>query len=105
MWNAADRELKPTMTARVSIGVGESKNALTVPLSAVKSNKNQQYVVVMRNSQSENVNVTTGLTSDDRVEITSGLRDGDQIVVSQAKPPQQQQQQRGGGGNRGLMGR
>jgi HlyD family secretion protein len=104
--DAGDGELKPTMTARVSIGVGESKNALTVPLAAVKSNKNQQYVVVMKNGQPENVNVATGLTSDDRVEITSGLQDGDQVVVSQAKPPQQQQQRGGtGGSNRGLMGR
>ncbi|MDR7868624.1 MAG: efflux RND transporter periplasmic adaptor subunit [Sporomusaceae bacterium] len=92
--DAGDRELKPTMTARVSVGVGESKNALTVPLSAIKTNKNQQYVVVMKNGQATNVNVTTGLTSEERVEITGGLTDGDQIVVSQAKP--QQQQQRGG---------
>ncbi len=92
--DAGDRELKPTMTARVSVGVGESKNALTVPLSAIKTNKNQQYVVVMKNGQATNVNVTTGLTSEERVEITGGLTDGDQIVVSQPKP--QQQQQRGG---------
>ncbi len=100
-------ELKPTMTARVSVNVGESKNALTVPLAAVKTNKNQQYVVVMKNGQAENVNVTTGLTSDDRVEITSGLEDGDQVVVSQAKSQQAQQQQQrsGAGGSRGMFGR
>jgi HlyD family secretion protein len=105
--SGGDGELKPTMTARVSVNVGESKNALTVPLAAVKTNKNQQYVVVMKNGQAENVNVTTGLTSDDRVEITSGLEGGDQVVVSQAKTPQQQQkqQQGGAGGNRGLFGR
>ncbi len=94
--DAGDRELKPTMTARVSVAVGESKNTLTVPMSAVKTNKNQQYVVVMKNGQATNVNVTTGLSSEDRVEITGGLQDGDQVVVSQPKPPQQQQQ-RGGG--------
>jgi len=103
--DTGDRELKPTMTARVSIGVGESKNALTVPLTAVKSNKNQQYVVVMKNGQPVNVNVTTGLASDDRVEITGGLADGDQVVVSQARIPQQQGGSMGGGGNRGLFGR
>ena len=89
--DAGDRELMPTMTARVSVGVGESKNALTVPLSAIKTNKNQQYVIVMKNGQATNVNVTTGLTSEERVEITGGLNDGDQIVVSQTKPQQQQQ--------------
>jgi RND family efflux transporter, MFP subunit len=101
--DAGDQELKPTMTARVSISVGESKNALTVPLTAVRTTKNQQYVAVMKNGQSVNVNVTTGLTSEDRIEITSGLEDGDQIVISQPKA-QQQQQQRGGMGL-GPMGR
>ncbi len=103
--DGGDGGLKPTMTARVSIGVGESKNVLTVPLAAVKTNKDQQYVIVMKNGQPVNVNVATGLTSDDRVEITSGLEDGDQVVVSQVKSQQATQQQRGGmGGGRGIMG-
>jgi HlyD family secretion protein len=96
--DGGDGGLKPTMTARVSVNVGESKNVMTVPLAAVKTNKNQQYVVVMKNGQPANVNVTTGLTSDDRVEITSGLGDGDQVVVSQVKTQQSQQQQGGAGG-------
>ena len=79
--------LKPTMTARVSVNVGESKNTILVPLAAVKSNKNQQYVQVMKAGQPQNVPVTTGLMSDDKVEITSGLQDGDQIVLTQTKTP------------------
>lgn len=101
--DVASAGLKPSMTARVSVAVGESKNALTVPLAAVKSNRNQQYVVVLRNGQTQNVNVTTGLASDDRIEITGGLGDGDQIVVS--TQPKAQQQQRTGMGGGGLMGR
>lgn len=101
--DAASQGIKPSMTARVSIAVGESKNALTVPLSAVKQSKNQHYVVVQKNGQTQNVNVTTGLTSDDRIEITSGLTEGDKIVISsQPKPQQQQQQQRGGMGGGGM---
>lgn len=102
--DAGSRDLKPTMTARVSVAVGESKNALNVPLAAVKSNKNQQYVVVMKIGQPQNVTVTTGLTSEDRIEITGGLADGDQVVISSQPKPQQQQQQRGGMGG-GLLGR
>lgn len=95
---AANDLLKPNMTARVSIHVGESKNTLTVPLSAVKSSNGQQYVVVSRNGQSQNVPVTTGLISDDKVEITSGLSEDDVIVMSQAKP-----QTQGSGGQGGSL--
>ncbi|WP_425057733.1 Macrolide export protein MacA [Sporomusa carbonis] len=97
--------LKPTMTARVSIQTGESKNALTVPLAAIKNNKDQQYVVVMKNGgQMENVPVTTGLTSDDRIEITSGLSDGDVIVLSQAKTQTSQKSSQNGSRGMGIGG-
>ncbi len=39
--------LFPTMTARVTIKVGESKNTLVIPLSAVKEIKGQKTVQVM----------------------------------------------------------
>jgi HlyD family secretion protein len=77
--------LKPTMTARVSINVAESKNALIVPLAAVKSNSNGQYVAVVRNGKIEDTSVTTGITGDNKIEILSGLMEGDQIIASSAK--------------------
>lgn len=100
--------LKPTMTARVSVHVGESKNVLIVPLSAVKQTKGQQYVQVTQlGGQPKNVPVQLGLASDDRVEITSGLKDGDQVVLPAGKPQQPAAGGAPGGGNplRGLMGR
>jgi HlyD family secretion protein len=77
--------LKPTMTARVSINVAESKNALIVPLAAVKSNSNGQYVVVVKNGKTEDTPVTTGITGDNKIEILSGLMEGDPIIASSAK--------------------
>lgn len=94
--------LKPTMTARVSVHVGESKNVLIVPLAAVKQNKGQQYVQVVKNSKPQNVNVQLGLASDDRVEVTSGLQDGDQILLSATKPLTTQGGQPGGNPLRGI---
>lgn len=73
--------LYPTMTARVSIHVGESKNALVVPLSAVKEDKGQKVVQCMVNGKAEPVGVETGLSDEDKIEILSGLNEGDQIVV------------------------
>lgn len=77
--------LKPTMTARVSINAGERKNVLLVPLSALKSNKGQQYVQVMQNGQPQNAAVVTGLIGEDRVELISGVNEGDQVALSQSK--------------------
>jgi HlyD family secretion protein len=101
-------QLKPTMTARVSIMTGESKNTLIVPLSVVKENKGQPYVQVMQNGKPQNVPVNTGLSSDDRIEISSGLNDGDQIVSPQGKSNSANGQQGAAGASgtmRNVMGR
>lgn len=98
--DSPDGLLKPTMTARVAIGVGESNGALVIPLSAVKSNNGQQYVVVMKHGTTQNVPITTGMNSDDKVEVTSGLTEGDQIVTTQAKA----QTPNGGGAGSGGAG-
>jgi RND family efflux transporter MFP subunit len=77
--------LRPTMTARISILTGERKNVITVPLAAVKEAKGQRYVVLETAGKQQNITVTTGLASEDRIEIVSGLQDGDQIVMAQSK--------------------
>lgn len=95
---STDSLLKPTMTARVSINSGESKNTLTVPLAAIKTNKDQQYVVVVKNDgKTENVPIKTGLVGDDRVEVTSGLNEGDQVIMAVAKTQTSATPQGGGG--------
>jgi len=102
--DAAENLLKPSMTARVSINVAESKNTLSVPLAAVKANNGQQYVTVVKNGQSQNTLVTTGITGDNKIEIVSGLTDGDQVIASAAKT-QTTSGGRGGGGMIPGMGR
>jgi HlyD family secretion protein len=99
----AKNYLKPSMTARVSIVVTESNNALSLPLAAVKTDKNGKYVVIKNKSgQTENVPVTTGIIADDRVELLSGLNEGDSVVMS---PPKTQGQSAGGQSTGGQSGR
>jgi HlyD family secretion protein len=78
--------LYPSMTARVTINVGESRNALLVPLSAVKEEKGRKYVQVSAGGKSQNVLVETGLSDDENIEIKNGLSDGDQIILPVDKP-------------------
>lgn len=80
-----DGLLYPTMTARVTIQVGESSNALVVPLAAIKEEKGQKFVQVVENGQARRVPVQSGLSDDAKVEIVSGLNEGDQIIVPAAK--------------------
>ena len=91
--DSAEGLLFPTMTARTTIQVGESKNVLVVPASAVKEEKGKKYVQVMVNGKTQNVTVETGLSDDENVEITSGLNAGDQVVLPVAAPSSKQQNQ------------
>ncbi|MBP2625370.1 MAG: efflux transporter, family, subunit [Firmicutes bacterium] len=105
--DATDNLLKPTMTARVSINIAESKNALFVPLAAVKVNNGQQYVMVVQNGKAQNTLVTTGIVGDNKIEILSGVTEGDQVLASQVKSQSTSgaQGNKGGGGMIPGMGR
>jgi len=96
--DSAENLLKPTMTARVSINITESKNTLFVPLAAVKATNGQQYVMVVQNGKTQNAPVTTGIASDTKIEILSGLTEGQQVLASQAKTQSTTSTQGGGGG-------
>lgn len=96
--------LKPTMTARVSINVGESKNTLIVPLSTIKESKGQQYLQVMVNDKTQTKPVRLGLASDDKVEILSGINEGDRILLPSGKTPSGTGQHSPGGGGNPLRG-
>jgi HlyD family secretion protein len=77
--------LFPTMTARVTITVGERKNVLVVPLAAIGEENGQKYVQVMVNGKVQRMPVTIGLKDDQNIEILSGLSDADQIVIPISK--------------------
>lgn len=85
--NSPEGLLKPTMTARVSVHVGERKDVVVVPVLAIKDNKGQRFVQVQgaEGQPPQSVKVTTGLTSDDKIEILSGLKAGDTVILPQAK--------------------
>ena len=93
---SAEGLLFPTMTARTTIQVGESKNVLVVPAAAVKEEKGQKYVQVMTNGKAQSVTVETGLSDDENVEIKNGLNAGDQVILPVAKPTATTNQQNQG---------
>lgn len=77
--------LKPGMTANMTILVASKTNALAVPSTAIINKNNHTYVRVIDNPKTltyHQVQVQTGLQADGGlVEITSGLSAGQEIVT------------------------
>ena len=102
--------LLPAMTARLDIIVGEVKNALCVPIAALKTDNQGSYVEKIthddktKSDVAERVYVSAGLYGDEYVEIAvkkGSLLDGDEVSVSyeaEAKKAAQQNQRRMGPG-------
>lgn len=78
--------LMPSMTARVDIETANKDNALAVPLSALKTDKQGTYVIVIKDDGStENRYVETGIYGDEFVEIINGLSEGENVDVTMVK--------------------
>jgi len=78
-------DIKPGMTANMTIQTAEKDNVLAVPSSAVVSQNGQQNARVIDDTKKKTyrqVVVQTGLSADGGlVEITSGLSEGQEIVT------------------------
>ena len=99
--------LLPAMTARLDIIVGQVRNALCVPIAAVKTDGKGSYVERVTTDEkgtqtAEKVYITIGLYGEDYVEVKKGnLNAGDEISTTyeaQLKSPTQ------GGARRGPFG-
>lgn len=78
--------LMPSMTARVKIETANKDSALAVPLSALKTDKNGTYVIVIKDDgTTENRYVETGIYGDEFVEIINGLSENEKVDVTMVK--------------------
>jgi len=87
-----DGNIKPNLTARVSINDYSNASALLIPQSVISENaEGEQYVYIAENPTKENVRtakkriVTTGKTQGRFVEILSGLSAGEFIIQEGAR--------------------
>ena len=78
-----DAQVKPGMTAAVNIVVQQHDNVILVPNQAVRQINGQAQVIVIRNGQTQTIQITLGASSDTTSEVVSGdLRVGDQVVLN-----------------------
>lgn len=81
--NADELEgLYPSMTARAEILGRVDKDALLIPVTAVRSDASGSYVYRKAGKGVEKAYIETGITSNTSAEVLSGLSEGDEIVVS-----------------------
>jgi macrolide-specific efflux system membrane fusion protein len=78
----ANKQLKPGMTASVSVTIAEKDNVVQVPSAAVTGTGRTARVTIMKNGVSQTVPVVAGLAGDSSTEIVSGLTAGQTYVIS-----------------------
>lgn len=76
-----NRELLPGTNVNVEIRTESAENALTIPKEALRNEKGQEGVYVLRGDLIRWQKVALGLDNTTRTQVTSGLNDGDSIAL------------------------
>ncbi len=77
-----ETEIKPGMTANVTICTNRQENVLVVPARAVKTTDGEKYVEILTlDKKVEKIIVQTGMRGDEGIEIVSGLEGGEEVIT------------------------
>jgi RND family efflux transporter MFP subunit len=79
-----DGTLRPGMYGTMTIAVENHPDALTIPESAVRRQKDRATVYVVDGDRAVGHVVATGFTADGRIEILEGLTGSDRVIASGA---------------------
>ncbi len=77
----ADAELRPEMTARVDILVGERQDVVLLPVNAIFEDDGMTVVNVLRGGQVESRQVELGEQNQRFVEVVAGVAEGDRVML------------------------
>ena len=75
-------QLKPGMSATVTILAGKQQNVLRVPTQAVRGAAGRKVCYIKTRTGLTPVEVTTGITNGKYVEIKTGLSEGDEVALN-----------------------
>jgi membrane fusion protein (multidrug efflux system) len=76
-----DGKLKPGMFARVEVFVDSRKQALTIPMEALRVGEARPSVMVVRNGVVEAVSLELGVSDGQLVEVRRGLGEQDEVIL------------------------
>lgn len=91
-----DPRIKPGFSAKAEIVVAEVKDALQVPLAAIRTVGGKSSVALVKGTGTEQAPVEVGLTTDEVAQIVSGLKEGERILAVNSSVQNTQRQQQGG---------
>lgn len=77
-----DGDAKIGMTVSLTVIIEEATDVVAVPIEAVTTEDDKNYVTVINNGTAEEVEVEIGIADDEYVEIKSGLEEGDTIQIT-----------------------
>ena len=72
----------PGMFVKVQLDMSDNATAIMIPTDAIVPVLKGKKVFVVKNGKAQEVMVTTGLRTDQRVQITDGLSEGDSLIVT-----------------------
>jgi multidrug efflux pump subunit AcrA (membrane-fusion protein) len=75
-------DLRPEMTARVDVMVGERRNVLMVPVNAIFERDGMLITHVVRLWGVETRQVELGESNDIATEVTAGLKEGERVALT-----------------------
>ncbi|MDM5053062.1 macrolide transporter subunit MacA [Aeromonas dhakensis] len=84
-----DHTLRVAMTTQVTIVLGERKQVLTIPQTALgkKLGENEYEVTLLKeDDQKETRRIKTGMKDDIKVEVVSGLNEQEKVTLNQGSP-------------------
>lgn len=83
-FSTGDKDVKPGMTANVTIHTALQSGVLVIPSRALREENGKRFVRVFVNGVATQTEVTTGLRGDDGlVEVQTGVKEGDQVVTGE----------------------
>jgi HlyD family secretion protein len=82
--DSSDADLRPEMTARVDILVGERSGVLLVPLNAIFEREGLPVAHVVRRFGTDTRRVRLGETGATQAEVVEGLAEGDRVALLDA---------------------
>ena len=79
-----DKDVKPGMTANVTINTGERDNVIVIPTRALRQQDGQYYVRILKGATAQEAQVQVGLRGDDgKAEAMSGVNEGDLVITAE----------------------
>ena len=79
------------MTTQVTIVLGERKQVLAIPQTALGKRLGEheyEVTLLIEDVQKETRRIKTGMKDDIKIEVVSGLNEQDKVILDQGKPVQ-----------------